>query len=159
MYSGLTEAEETVDAVLQDVVDSTQQWSEYTAEATQAFGSQQMPQSVPEQQHSFSADQDPERRATALDTTELSSYGLAVPSDALSSMLQVESAVNPLFLPAEPSRPQSAQLQQTLSAMSRQLLALEESMQQQPEAAQSSVHSAETVTAAASALQQGEFSS
>lgn len=159
MYSALIEAEYTVDAVLQEVIDSTQQWSDHDADDTQSFVSQRTLQSGYEHRQNFSTDQDSQRPATILDATDTRLYGSAVHSDGLSSMSQVVSAVNPLFLPAEPSRPQSAQLQQTLSAMSRQLPALEASMQQQTrEAAQASLEqSVDTGSAAASTLQQGEF--
>lgn len=125
MESGAAEAAEAVDAVFQGVLDDTQQWAALQSGASPVHH-QQTPQLLPEPQQVDSADQAPQALLAGPASSQLS-----VPP--LPHMSPVNSAINPLFLPAQSSRPQSAQLQQTLSAMSDQLSALEESMQQLPE--------------------------
>ena len=161
----LTEAEETIDAVLQGVIDDTQQWAAQAADARESSSvlhQHQGPLSVPELQPAGSADQPLER---LFGHPQLGAPGAATAPDALSQISPVLSAINPLFLPAQASRPQSAQLQQTLSSMSQQLSALEDSMQQPPDesvvgtpARPLSAQSADTRATANLSQQQGALS-
>ena len=138
MDFGLIEADETVEAVLQGVITEAQQWAAIETDTREATSEhqQQSPQFSPGLQHFGSADQAPLEVLAGSASPQLTlanSVPDATAPDALSHMPPVLSAINPLFLPAQPRRPQSAQLQQTLSAMCDQLSALEDSIQHLPE--------------------------
>lgn len=128
----LTEAEDTVDAVLQGVLDDTQQWAD-TAQASSTGHNQQEEQASSELQFAHGADKAPQEILAGISQVTLPVPVAATAPDAVSHLPPVMSAMNPLFLPAKPNRPQSAQLQRTLSAMCQQLSALEHSMQQLPD--------------------------
>ena len=131
----LTEADENVEAVLQGVLDETQQWATREIDSREATSVQQQQRAKisPKLQRAGSADQAPLGPLAGSASPQLSVSGAETASDALSHMPPVLSAIDPLFLPAQPVGPQSAQLQQTLSAMCDQLAALEDSMQHLPE--------------------------
>lgn len=134
MDLGLTEAAETVEAVLQGVLDDTQQWAALETDIREATSVYQQTRSKisPGFQQAGNADQSPLAGSAS---PQLSAPCAVTVPDALSHMPPVLSAINPLFLAAQPRRPQSAQLQQTLSAMCDQLAALEDSMQPEEGAA------------------------
>ena len=158
MDLGVTEADETVEAVLEGVLEDTQQWAdlEDTREATSVH-QQPWPQFLPGLQRAGTADQS---SLAGSASPQLSVPSAATVPDALSHMPPVLSAINPLFMPAQPRRPQSAQLQQTLSAMCDQLSALEDSMQPEESAAGTSarplsMQSAEVIATADLSHQEG----
>lgn len=164
MESGAAEAAEDVDAVLQGVLDDTQQWAALQSRISSVH-QRQMPLSLsePQQADCTCDDQAPQALLAGSASSQLSVPRVATAPDPSPHMSPVTSAINPLFLPAQSSRPQSAQLQQTLSAMSDQLTALEESMQHLPEdgaagtpAGTVSAQSAEVKAIAALSQQQGE---
>ena len=160
----LTEAEDAVDAVLQGVLDDTQHWAD-SAQASSAGHKQQDPQTLSERQITHDAEQAPQEPMEGMGQQQLITPAAPSAPQALSHLPPVMSAMNPLFLSAKPSRPQSGQLQKTLSAMSQQLSALEHSMQQFPDqdaigtpAGPLSAPSAEDIATADLQQQQGAFS-
>lgn len=128
----LTEADNTVDAVLQGVLEDTQQWAD-TAEASSTGHKQQEAYTLSELQSKTGAEHAPHETLAGTGQQQLTVPAAPTALGAPSHMPHVMSAMNPLFLPAKPNRPQSGQLQKTLSAMSQQLSALEHSMQQLPD--------------------------
>lgn len=160
----LTEAEDTVDAVLQGVLDDTQQWAD-TAQASFTGHKQQEAYTLSELQPTHGTEQAPQAQLAGTGQQQLTVSAARTALDAPSQLPHVMSAMNPLFLPAKPSRPQSGLLQRTLSAMGQQLAALEHSMQQLPDedaigtpAGPLSAPSAEAITTADSSQQQRAFS-
>lgn len=131
MECDASEAAEAVDAVLQGVLDDTQQWAARDSR-TSPVHQQQKPLVLPEPQQADGADQALQPLLAGPASSPLSAPHAASAPAPSPPMSPVISAINPLFLPAQSSRPQSAQLQKTLSAMCDQLSALEESMQQLP---------------------------
>ena len=135
MGFGLTEADETVEAVLQGVLDETQRRADLETNNREANSvhQEQRQQVSPRLQRAGSADQAPLGLLAGSASLQLGVPTVEAAPDDLSHMPPVLSAINPLFLPPQPGRPPSAQLQQTLSAMCDQLAALEDSMQHLPE--------------------------
>ncbi len=134
MEHSLTDAEETVNAVLEEVLDDAQHWRSLGPDEDQEF--------------TVSAEHSEQRMQTQLQDPRkvTTDQAVTIPADGsgtngsdagtatatLFHIPPVLSAMNPLFQPAQVVRPQSAQLQHTLSSMKRQLSALENSMQQPP---------------------------
>ena len=141
----IVDAEETVDAVLQEVVDDVQHWTAHQAQDVQdiagyAEGTLRHPQPRLTGQLSASFDQALRYQVGTAKVLPTNVSAVAATAAALSHLPPVVSAINPLFQPAQPVRPQSAQLQQTLSSMTSQLSALEDSMQQPAQAGTLSEH-------------------
>ena len=116
MESGAAEAAEDVDAVLQGVLADTQQWAALQSRISSVH-QRQMPLSLsePQQADCRCDDQAPQALLAGSASSQLSVPRVATAPDPSPHMSPVTSAINPLFLPAQSSRPQSAQLQQTLS--------------------------------------------
>ncbi len=132
MEHSLTEDEETVNAVLEDVLDDAQHWRNPGQDEDQdltlsAEHSEQRMQTQLQDSRRFTTDQ---AVTTPADSSGTNGSDTATATATLSQIAPVLSAMNPLFQPAQVVRPQSAQLQHTLSSMKRQLSALENSMQQ-----------------------------
>ena len=137
----IVDAEETVDAVLQEVVDDVQHWTAHKAQDVQdiagyAEGTLQHPQPRLTGQLSASFDQALRYQVGTAKVLPTNVSVVAATAAALSHLPPVVSAINPLFQPAQPVRP----LQQTLSSMTSQLSALEDSMQQPAQAGTLSEH-------------------
>lgn len=134
MEHSLTDAEETINAVLDEVLDDAQCWKspgqdEALDLTLSAEHSEQHVQTQPQNSRKVTTDQ---AVTTPADCSGTNGSDTATGTVTLSQIAPVLSAMNPLFQPAQVVRPQSAQLQNTLSSMKRQLSALENSMQQPP---------------------------
>lgn len=132
MERHLTDAEEAVDAVLQEVLDDADQWSTPETREDQMYQMLVEPreQGTHTQLQNLGTANTDQAQTTPTDSSGANHLSAAAAAAMLSHMPPVHSAVNPLVQPAELVRPQSAQLQNTLSSMKRQLSALEDSMQQ-----------------------------
>ena len=132
MERNLTGAEETVDAVLQEVLDGAHHWTTPETHEDQVYQVSVEPreQGTHTQLQNLGTASTDQAQTTPTDSSDANHLSAAAAAAMLSHMPPVLSAINPLFCPAELVRPQSAQLQNTLSSMKRQLSALEESMQQ-----------------------------
>ncbi|KAA6420027.1 MAG: hypothetical protein FRX49_10049 [Trebouxia sp. A1-2] len=134
MEHSLTDAEETVNAVLEEVLDDAQHWRSPGLHEDQdltlsAEHSEQRMQTQLQDSRKVTTDQ---AVTTPADGSGTNDPDTATAMATLCQIAPVQSAMNPLFQPAQLVRPQSAQLQHTLSSMKRQLSALENSMQQPP---------------------------
>ena len=134
MEHSLTDAEETVNAVLEEVLDNAQHWRSPGQDEDQDlilsadYGEQRM-QTQLQDSRKVTTDQ---AVIAPADSSGTNGSDTVTATATLSQIAPVLSAMNPLFQPAQVVRPQSAQLQHTLSSMKRQLSALENSMQQPP---------------------------
>ncbi|KAL0038370.1 hypothetical protein WJX77_003827 [Trebouxia sp. C0004] len=134
MEHSLTDAQETVNAVLEEVLNDAQHWRSLGPDEDQEFPvsaehSEQRMQTQLQNQPEVTTDQ---AVTTPADGSGTNGSDAATATITLFHMPPVLSAMNPLFQPAQVVRPQSAQLQHTLSSMKRQLSALENSMKQPP---------------------------
>ncbi len=134
MEHSLTDAEETVNVVLEEVLDDAQHWRSPGQDEDQdvtlsAEHSEQRLQTQLQDSRKVTTDQ---AVTTPTDGSGTNGSDTATATATVSQIAPVLSAMNPLFQPAQVVRPQSAQLQHTLSSMQRQLSALENSMQQPP---------------------------
>lgn len=134
MEHSVTDAEETVNAVLEEVLDDAQHWRSPGQDEDQdltlpAKHSEQRMQTQLQDSRKVTTDQ---AVTTPTDASGTNGSDTATATATVSQIAPVLSAMNPLFQPAQVVRPQTAQLQHTLSSMQRQLSALENSMQQAP---------------------------
>ncbi len=134
MEHSLTDAEETVNAVLEEVLDDAQHWRSLGQDEDEEVTLS----AEPSEQRMQTQLQDPCKVTTDQAVTTLADGSgtngpeAGTATTTLSHIPPVLSAMNPLFQPAQVVRPQSAQLQHTLSSMKRQLSALGNSMHQPP---------------------------
>ena len=125
MDTSAADIEEAVDAVLQDAVLAAEQSFSTVQDpgySHSAVSNEPGVRPNSNSEPSSSADQMPSQSQAPEGQHALSSA-------ACVQLSPVSSAINPLFQPSQPVRPPSAQLQQTLSALTRQLSDLEASMQ------------------------------
>ena len=130
MEHGLNVDEETVDEVLQEVLDDAERYADRSAEDSDESTEHIRQHTQPDLliQPIASNDQALRDRRSS-DTVCFRGPDAPEATVGVLHLPSVFSALNPLFQPVKPVRQQSAQLQRTLSSMTRQLSALEDSMQ------------------------------
>ena len=123
----VADIEEAINAVLQDAVLAAEP-SISTLQDTQTdvIAVSNEPDAEPPWDRQPSTADQLSRHSSTSEGQPADSSQNAGPSSHISP---VSSAINPLFQPSQPNRPQSAQIQQTLTSLTKQLSDLEASMQ------------------------------